>query len=222
MHSSIIIHHTEQAFEVALFINSKLHDQRVEDKRLASKLLIPLIDEILTHNACTLSSLSFLGINQGPGLFSTLRSIISTANGIHCATGLPLVGVDGLNATAFEYNDPAYDYNVTLLNAYNNEVYYAISHKNGIIAQGYQTIEAFLTKLTQELPNQTIRFIGNGTKLHQQRIEDHLKSYAVIPQPVPLLCSIATIAQLAEKKYNNNEYSTYLFPLHLKKHPVER
>lgn len=222
MHSYIIIHHTDHNFEVALFINNKLHDHRVEDKRLASKLLIPLIDEILTHNSCALSSLSFLGINQGPGLFSTLRSIIATVNGIHCSTQIPLVGIDALNATSLEYNDSTYAYNITLLNAYNNEVYYTITHKQEIKEQGYADIESFLTRLTQELPNQPIYFIGNGTQLHQQSIKNRLNIYAIIPEIIPLLCSIKTIANLAEEKYRKTKSVGYLFPLHLKKHPVER
>jgi tRNA threonylcarbamoyladenosine biosynthesis protein TsaB len=222
MHSYIIIHHTSDTFEVALFINNKLHEHHREDKRLASKRLIPLIDAILTSNNLMLAHLSFIGINQGPGLFSTLRSIIATANGLYFAANIPLVGIDALNATALEFYEPAYEYNVTLLNACNNEVYYTITDHKKIIAQGYDTIEHFLHKLTQYYPNNAIRFIGNGTDMYQEIIKNTTGINAIIPEIIPQLCSIEMIATLAQEKYDNGECSSYLFPLHLKKHAVER
>lgn len=233
MHSYIIINHTPETFEVALFINNKLHEQHHEDKRLASKCLIPLIDRMLTHNNMTLAHLAFLGINQGPGLFSTLRSIIATANGLHFSTNIPLIGIDALNATALEFYDSAYEYTITLLNAYNGEVYYTITHHKKIIAQGYDTIEHFLSTLIEKTPasslaktlqnkQQAIRFIGNGTIVHQEAIKNHPDVHAFIPKTIPTLCSTAMIATRAEEAYMNGNYSSYLFPLHLKKHPVER
>lgn len=233
MHSYIIINHTPETFEVALFINNTLHEQHHEDKRLASKCLIPLIDRMLRHNNITLAHLSFLGINQGPGLFSTLRSIIATANGLHFSTNIPLIGVDGLNATALEFYDATYEYTVTLLNAYNEEVYYTITCRKKTIAQGYDTIEHFLStllqkisasSLTKALQNEQhpIRFIGNGTIVHQEAIKNHPEVHAFIPETIPSLCSTEMVATRAQDAYVNGEYSSYLFPLHLKKHPVER
>lgn len=228
MHSYIIIHHTSETFEVALFINNKIHEHHHEDKRLASKRLIPLIDAMLTKNNLSLAQLSFIGINQGPGLFSTLRSIIATANALHFAANIPLVGIDALNATGLEFYDPAHEYNVTLLNACNNEVYYTIMHHKKTIAQGYDTIEHFLQTLTSSLARasqntqQTIQFIGNGTDMYQETIKKTPGIHAVIPETIPLLCSIHMIAKLAQEKYDAGEYSSYLFPLHLKKHAVER
>lgn len=222
MHSYIIIHHTANTFEVALFINNKLHENHHEDKRLASKRLIPVIDAMLTSNNLTLAQLLFIGINQGPGLFSTLRSVIATANGLHFATNIPLVGIDALSATALEFYNPAHEYNVTLLNACNNEVYYTIMQHKKTIAQGYDTVEQFLDKLAEDIPTQTIRFIGNGTEMYQDTIQSKVTISAFIPESIPHLCSIQMIANLAKEKYDNGEYSSYLFPLHLKKHAVER
>lgn len=222
MHSYIIINHTPDTFEVALFINNTRHETQYEDKRLTSKCIIPSIDAILTRNNLTLGQLSFLGINQGPGLFSTLRSIIATANGLHFATNIPLVGIDALSATTLEFYDSTYEYNVTLLNACNNEIYYTIMHHKKIIAQGYDTIEGFLHTLAQDHPKHSIRFIGNGTDMYQEIIKNSTGIDAVIPEKIPPLCSIEMIATLAKEKYNNDEHSSYLFPLHLKKHAVEK
>ena len=126
MHSYIIIHHTYEFFQVALFVNDSFTESITDDKRLASKLLIVSIDDLLTKNNVDSESLSFIGVNQGPGLFSTLRSIITTANGLHCAQKIPLVGVDALDATADEFFDGQEQVTIVLLDAFNSDVYYAI------------------------------------------------------------------------------------------------
>lgn len=222
MHSYIIIHHTQETFEMALFKNNILYTHQEYDKRLASKMLIPLLNEIITENNISISDLSFIGINQGPGMFSTLRSIIATVNGLHCAVQIPLIGIDALIATTVEYQDDEIPYTATLLNACNNEVYYAISHHKKILSSGYLPITQLLLKLEQELPQETIHCIGTGTILYRDLITNSTGIKPFIKDPVPPLCTISMIGRLAFEKYVQKEYHSYLFPLYLKKHAVEQ
>src|SRR5581483_9504934 len=126
MLSYIIIHHTHETFEVALFVNITLHRTIIDDKRLASKTLIFHINALLQETNTTLNQLSFIGINQGPGLFSTLRSIITTVNALHFSHSIPLIGIDALEATLIEFQDPLYPTTIALLDAFNHEIYYGI------------------------------------------------------------------------------------------------
>ena len=222
MHSYIAIQSTYDSFEMAFFINGKLHDQLHEDKRHTSKLLIPLLDQLIKKNNTTLSELSFIAVNCGPGPFSTLRSIIATANGLHCATNIPLISIDGLDAIVSEFYDPAYQCTVVLLNAFNNDVYYAIKSKEKSPMKGYKKIDIFLDELVEKFPTQQIHFLGNGVDLHHTLITEKFGKNAVIKQNNPQTCSIAHIGALGLEAFLNKQPSSeYLSPLHLKKHPVE-
>lgn len=222
MYSYIIIHHTHESVEVALFLDNTLHSSITHEKRLVSKMLISSLQSLLEDNALSLSQLSFIGINQGPGLFSTLRSIIATVNGLHFAAHIPLIGIDALEVTAHEYYNSSYQYTAVLLDAFNHEVYYAITHNNVVISIGYKNITKFLKQLTEYPTGKKIYFVGRGTELYKNVILDTCNDLAVIPEIIPNLCSLHAIADKALEKFQHNKKGPgYLDPLHLKKHPVE-
>ena len=222
MHPYIAIQNTYDVFEMALFINNKIADQLSEDKRHTSKLFIPFLEQLLARNNITLSDLSFCAVNCGPGPFSTLRSIIASVNGLHLATKIPLISIDGLDATFLELYDNTYTNTVVLLNAFNNEVYYLIAHQNQILAKGYKKIDAFLTEIKQQCADQPIHFIGNGVTLHHDLIKEICGNTAVTKKNNPAMCSIETIGRLGLEKFMLEQKSDgYVMPLHLKKHTVE-
>jgi tRNA threonylcarbamoyladenosine biosynthesis protein TsaB len=221
MHSYIAIQNTYDTFAMALFINNKPVDQLSEDKRHTSKLLIPLLDQLLARNNIKFSDLSFCVVNCGPGPFSTLRSIIASVNGLHLATNIPLIGIDGLDATFLEFYNPNYNHTVVLLNAFNNEVYYLIADGEQIVSKGYKKIDTFLDDLKQKYPA-PINFIGNGVTLHHDLIIKTCGTNATIKQNNPPMCSLETIGRLGLEKFmHENKLDGYLMPLHLKKHAVE-
>ena len=222
MHVYIAIQNTYDFFEMAFFINGKLHDQLREDKRHTSKMLIPLLDQLLKNNNLTLTDLSFIAVNCGPGPFSTLRSIIATANGLHCAAHIPLISIDGLDAALSEFYDPAYECTVVLLNAFNNDIYFAISSNGKSPITGYKKIDLFLDELREKFPTQQIHFLGNGVDLHRNLITEKYGDRAVIKQNNPQTCSINQVGSLGLAAFLDKQPSShYLSPLHLKKHPVE-
>jgi tRNA threonylcarbamoyladenosine biosynthesis protein TsaB len=198
MNIYIAIQHTYDTFEMALFIEGKLIDKIQEDKRHTSKLFIPLLQQLLSKNAITFAELSFCAVNCGPGPFSTLRSILASVNGLHCATNIPLIGIDGLEATLKEFGNPDSDTNIVLLNAFNNESYYLIAQGGNIMATGYKNIDLLLNEIENQFPENNVHIIDNK------------------------ICSLETIAKMGYKKFKTHEYKTdYLMPLHLKKHTVE-
>lgn len=225
MHSYIAIQNTYDIFEMALFINNKRIDYVHEDKRHTSKMFIPLLDQLCIRNNITMSDVLFCAVNCGPGPFSTLRSIIASVNGLHAATNIPFIGIDGLDATFIELYDNKYENTVVLLNAFNNEVYYLTAQGSQILTKGYQKIDVFLNSVRSEPVEENerlINFIGNGVTLHQSLIKEILGNNAVIKEPNQPMCSIETIGKLGLEKFiQNNRSNGYLMPLHLKKHAVE-
>src|SRR5438046_7850367 len=120
----LAIQHTYDTFEIALFINHKLVDKISDDKRHTSKLFIPHLQQLLSKNAISFAELSFCAVNCGPGPFSTLRSIIASVNGLYASTNIPLIGIDGLDATFLEFYDSAYENTAVLLNTFIHASYY--------------------------------------------------------------------------------------------------
>lgn len=192
MHSYIATQSTYETFEIALFTNNYLVDKVAEDKRHTSKLFISLLDNLLSKNGIIFSELSFCAVNCGPGPFSTLRSIIASMNGLYCATSIPLISIDGLQATFLEFYNAEYENTIVLLNAFNSESYYLIAHGESIISTGYKKVELLQDEITH-YPVHTLNLIDNR------------------------MCSIETIGQMGYEKFIAQEVSTnYLTPLHLK------
>lgn len=71
-----------------------------EGRRTLSRLLLGVVDGLLTENGLTLSSLSGLAVGVGPGSFTGLRVGLTTMKTLAQVTGKPLVGVDTLAAYA--------------------------------------------------------------------------------------------------------------------------
>lgn len=206
---------------MALFIDNVLIDQVQEDKRHTSKLFVRLLDQLLKRNNINLADVDFCAVNCGPGPFSTLRSIIASVNGLHAAINVPLIGIDGLEATFLEFYDQQYEHTVVLLNAFNHEVYYLFAHKGQIVAKGYQKIDVLLDE-TQQQTKGFIHLFGNGATLYHDLIRQTLGQNAIITFDNPAMCSLEMIGALGIEKWRQNRIDTYLMPLHLKKHAVER
>lgn len=99
------------------------------ERRLSHSLIL-LLEAFLSKFQVALTDLSFIAVTAGPGMFSSLRSVLATVNGIAHASGLLLVSCDGLvlesDLLALE---PSAVLNVALLNAYNGELYYRIERQ---------------------------------------------------------------------------------------------
>ena len=89
---------TYKALDIALFSKNTLLDCIFDSKTNTSSCIIQHLQGILANNKLHLNNLVFIAINNGPGAFISLRVAIATVNGIHAAIGIPLVGINGLQA----------------------------------------------------------------------------------------------------------------------------
>lgn len=196
---------------IALFKNSFCIDSILMHDARASSHLIPYFDQILKRNNVRLVDLDFIAIDRGPGAFTSLRTAIATVNGISFTRKVPAIGIDGRQALVLDAINTIKTQQaiaqpvtiVTLLNAYNNDVYYSITEvgpatefKNDLISSGYKKIEELLADLGTNWLSEGMIFVGNGAMLHQELIANTFsnRSIQIIQQETATADSIAHLA----------------------------
>jgi tRNA threonylcarbamoyl adenosine modification protein YeaZ len=218
MTTFLAIQNTYEVIELALFDDSNVIDSATIDKKEATKTIVTVLHALLERNKCSLDSLKFFAVNQGPGPFTTLRVVIATMNGLAFATNIPLIGVDGLDALCAEEQDASYPITVVLLNAFNADVYYAIQVGDAYPQRkGCMKIDLFLKNLKIHIPDKNIRFLGNGAELYQQEIMTLFGIQAQLPSPQTQTCSVFMVGIMALVRWQQkNSLSSQLLPLYLK------
>jgi tRNA threonylcarbamoyladenosine biosynthesis protein TsaB len=71
--------------------------------RNQTSALLPEIERFLALNGLNFSDVGALGVAVGPGAFNGLRVGLSTAKGLCLGLGVPIVGVDTLEAAAYPH-----------------------------------------------------------------------------------------------------------------------
>lgn len=201
---------------VALYKENKSIAQISDENKNTSKFLLAHIDTLCTQYEVKASEFEFIGINQGPGPFTTLRVTLATINGIAFASGIQLVGVDGIKALIAEHTSSKWPYTIALLNAFNDDVYYAIQAPHHELRIGYKKINLLLAELKDEYRNVQLRLIGGGVITFKDQISSVLGDQAHVPDSLPLAPSMDQIAKQALEQYNAQEVHHKLLPLYLK------
>lgn len=221
MHYFLTLQNTYDQVELGLFSYEPRMIARCSiQKAHASKDLIPVLAQFLHEEQKSFAAISYLVVNQGPGPFTTLRVVITTANGLSFATGIPLIGVDALETARTEWHDTTYPITVIMFNAFAFDVYITIEKKGRLLFKGYKNIDQLLEELTKE--HGVIRFMGNGATLYHDKITAALGNRAFIPQPNPDYCSLEQIGRMGYAQWQAGEKGVQqLLPLYLKQHPVQ-
>lgn len=112
------------ACSVALQIGDRVVERHAEQEREHTRLLLPMIRELLDELAVKLTDLDAIALGNGPGSFIGMRIAASVAQGLAHGAGLPVVPVSSLAAVAaqvFSGHDAAEV--VVAQDAHMNEVY---------------------------------------------------------------------------------------------------
>jgi tRNA threonylcarbamoyladenosine biosynthesis protein TsaB len=209
-----------KSYTIALFQDSDLIDQlNMDNTTKASAGFVNLLKSICEGNKKSLKDIDFIAADQGPGAFTSLRVIIATLNGLAFDSHVKLVGVDGLDALARESLEEVIEKNisknyiVSLLNAYNQEVYYGIYKINFADKtldlcenKSYKKIDLFISDLEKNYKKEEIIFTGNGAEL-----------FKLDPRLDLSVCSAKTVGLIGLEQWQDkiNIYSE-LKPLYLK------
>lgn len=211
----LVLHTTYTHVEIALCNQGTIIHACSLSKYDASTLMIDRIQAVGQNADVQLTDIEYIVVHVGPGPFTTLRTCIATANGIAFATGLKLVGVDGLQTFVEEHHQDSSLPTIAFLNAFAFDTYYAIADQTGIktgILYGLEQLTEFLKRV--QTPS---LFIGNGVTLHQDLIQQICQQNSIIQQPLPESCSLHAVARKGWLQWNAGQnICDQALPLYLK------
>lgn len=214
METFLAIQNTYDQVQMALCLDGTLSKIISLDKTVASKECICALEQLLAQNSVSLNNLSYIAVNQGPGPFTTLRVVISTVNGLSFARGIPLVGINGLQALAGEHPAPT---KVVLLNAFGQDIYYLIE-SHGDQTMGVANTASLVQLVMEKIPHDPILFLGNGALLYQELITATFGDRAQFLFPLFQTSSLDSIAQRARAQWKTRQNISFqLQPLYYKK-----
>lgn len=155
--------------------------------------LLTHITKALGNSSLRIEDLTACIVNQGPAPFTTLRTVIATANGIGASLKIPIIGANGLEAFATEYNLDNKD-SIILLNAFANDFYfYTNTFENGICSLDQ------IKKLIEQ--HHISNIIGNGGPVIQQTLDNTNNCYKFIDTEKGA-CSLNTLVDYAMGQAN--------------------
>lgn len=222
MNYSLCMQSTYQYVNIALCNGQEIIQVSSVPNNASSATLVSHIDALLKKHAFPLANCSYIAVNQGPGPFTTLRAILATAQGIADATNIPLIGIDGLKGLIESHRSAEDSYTIALLNAFNNEYYYAIASRKECIT-GYGTPMMIKSLIQEIVGDNTALVIGNGIPIIKKNPDFDINSNLIRFNPTKEHCSIDDIATLGYAAWKNNQAThNQLMPLYLKKHAAER
>lgn len=179
-----------------------------------AKKLMPLIETLLQQTGIMRNELVAVAVSSGPGSYTGLRIGVSTAKGMAYALGIPLIGVDTLEALgkrAALFME-ASDVVIPMIDARRMEVYSKVLDREmGELVPLAPVVvdESFSDRW---LLSGKVFFLGNAN----EKVESVVKHNNAVF--VPLLNSAYTVGEIAAFKYQQELFEdiAYFEPNYLK------
>jgi len=144
----------------------------VEENRNHAPYLLPTIEKVLKEANWQPKDLEQIAVTVGPGSFTGLRIGLATAKGLGDTLGIPLVGVNTMDALARQMAHRE-SIIVPLLDARKNQVYTAIyDNRQGNVEQIHPyTALSPVEELVELLrPYDEILFLGDGVEIWKEQL----------------------------------------------------
>ena len=212
----LILQYPYDFIEIAICQNGTILSHLQESKLTSVSLTIPHIESLLQKENISLQDIAFIGVNTGPGPYNTLRSLITTANGIHFAKQIPLVNLNAIDLLLHEQPNNS----LVMLNAFANHVFYGFK-TTASKEQGYCSIDSLIYKINQQ--SELLSICGNAVAIHQKTLINKASEKIAIIENFPLFNSIETLAEEAYKNYTHKKTApSYLMPQYLKSPAIKK
>ncbi|MBM3893502.1 tRNA (adenosine(37)-N6)-threonylcarbamoyltransferase complex dimerization subunit type 1 TsaB [Candidatus Dependentiae bacterium] len=209
----VSIQATYQSLEIALFKNHTCVASVLRSDARASSFLVPLLHDLLRANNLSLEQCAFMVVDAGPGAFTSLRVVIATINGIAFASTMPLITVSSFEGFVQQIKQERV---LVVLNAYNNDVYFAYAEHGKIVLSGSGKYDTLPTLLAAFKTDACVTVTGNGLLTYPGLMPVVFQAFSnteVVDSGVPLAESIG---QVGLQKWQRGETVKKIEPLYLK------
>lgn len=117
---------SSNACSVALQISADIIERHVVEPKEHTRILLPIITELLAEGAVSLKELDAIVLGNGPGSFVGMRIGASVVQGLCFGAGIPIAPVSSLTAVAVEaFAGYPFEHVVVAQDARMNEIYLA-------------------------------------------------------------------------------------------------
>lgn len=131
------------ACSAALLIDNEVIVEFEQAPRQHTKLILPMIDKVLTTANTRLTELDAIAFGCGPGAFTGLRIAAGVTQGLALAADLPVIPISTLAALAQQtYQTHQHTHILTALDARINEVYWGcyVVENEQVVLQGKEQV----------------------------------------------------------------------------------
>lgn len=137
------------------------------------------IDSALSEAGVARSEIAVIGVDIGPGRFTSLRVGLGTAKGLALGLDVPIVGVSSLRVLARSLNSADEVVRVPLMNAYRGDLFAAAYVLDGDIDEElvppiFGSPEVVLRHVRDAVGNRSIAVCGEGVKARAEAVETFL------------------------------------------------
>ena len=170
-----------------------------------SRVLVPMIQELLKSSGMSFRDLNAVAVSKGPGSYTGLRIGVSTAKGISFALDLPLIGIGTLEGLAHQYTVQPEVKNLLIcpmLDARRMEVYTLLCQSDGTIVEPAHAKIITAESFRDYLESYSVVFLGPGSGKCRNMLENRRNS-RVLSGIEP---SAKSIGELALARYLKNEF----------------
>ena len=194
----------------------------LNNKLTHSQTIMPIIDDVLKRSELSPYDIDIFAVANGPGSFTGLRIGVTTIKGLAHATQKPVVGVNTLEALA--YNLPFCPYIISpIMDARREQVYNAFYRVSGSKVEEIVSTRAIaLSDCLEELKkyNEKVVFLGDGVPVFREKISEALGDNALFAPQVANAQRASAVAEAAKNK--ESVHYSELTPIYLRVSQAER
>ena len=163
------------ACSAALFIDGEIRERFALAPREHTKLILPMIDELMSDAQLKPQQLDAVGLSRGPGSFTGVRIATGVAHGIAFGADVPIVLVSTLAAIAQGFfNQHEINLSFTAMDARMDEVFWGVYQRNSLGLAELLGEEAVSPPNHVIFPENSGFGVGSGWAVHGETLGNRL------------------------------------------------
>jgi len=217
----LVVSGSYQDLHIGLFRGHALVALKSSCQQRLSACLPGAFTSLLEEAGVALNELDFIAVDQGPGSFSNLRALLATVNGMAYVSGIPLIGLDGLEGvadTCAQLHQGSSMVHAIVLNAYNQELFFKIEifdeqgRRLNASTSGYASVPDVAARIKSAAGSMPVFGMGNGLSL----LLLHPDTLGVRPVSFEPVSYLACLARQAMTAWESGLLKDEVQPLYLK------